>query len=38
MRLIGTLKAKFDLPMKFWIIALIAFINAVRFTIIIPMC
>lgn len=36
MRLIGTLKAKFDLPLKFWIIALIAFINAVSFTIIIP--
>jgi len=34
MRLIATLKAKFDL--KFWIIALIAFINAVSFTIIIP--
>ncbi|MCL1475196.1 hypothetical protein [Argonema antarcticum] len=32
-----TLKEKFDLPLKFWIIALIAFINAVSFTIIIPM-
>jgi MFS family permease len=36
MRLIEALKAKFDLPLKFWIIALIAFINAVSFTIIIP--
>lgn len=36
MRLIETLKAKFDLPLKFWIVALIAFINSVSFTIIIP--
>ncbi|MBD3884649.1 MFS transporter [Phormidium tenue FACHB-886] len=33
---IRALSAKFDLPFKFWIIALIAFINAVSFTIIIP--
>lgn len=31
-----SLSAKFDLPLKFWIIALIAFINSVSFTIIIP--
>lgn len=36
MRLIEILKAKFDLPLKFWIVALIAFINSVSFTIIIP--
>ena len=36
MRLTKILKAKFDLPLKFWIIALIAFINSVSFTIIIP--
>lgn len=36
MQLIGRLAAKFDLPLKFWIIALIAFINSVSFTIIIP--
>lgn len=30
------LKASFDLPLQFWIIALIVFINAVSFTIIIP--
>lgn len=36
MPLIGSLKAKFNLPLKFWIIALIAFINSVSFTIIIP--
>lgn len=36
MRLSRSLKAKFDLPIKFWIIALIAFINSVSFTIIIP--
>ncbi|MBD2460239.1 MFS transporter [Oscillatoria sp. FACHB-1407] len=36
MHLIQVLKAKFDLPAKFWIIALIAFINSVSFTIIIP--
>ncbi|MFB2920971.1 MULTISPECIES: MFS transporter [Aerosakkonema] len=34
--MLRTLKEKFDLPLKFWIIALIAFINAVSFTIIIP--
>lgn len=31
-----TLGAKFNLPLQFWIIALIAFINSVSFTIIIP--
>lgn len=36
MRLTKILKAKFNLPLKFWIIALIAFINSVSFTIIIP--
>jgi MFS family permease len=36
MHLIAAIKAKFDLPVKFWIIALIAFINSVSFTIIIP--
>lgn len=36
MHWIKTLTAKFDLPLKFWIIALIAFINSVSFTIIIP--
>jgi predicted MFS family arabinose efflux permease len=36
MRLLEALKARFDLPFKFWIIALIAFINSVSFTIIIP--
>lgn len=36
MQLIKTLATKFDLPLKFWIIALIAFINSVSFTIIIP--
>ncbi|MBF2009005.1 MAG: MFS transporter [Chlorogloeopsis fritschii C42_A2020_084] len=36
MRPLKALKAKFDLPLKFWIIALIAFINSVSFTIIIP--
>ncbi|MGP1388014.1 MAG: MFS transporter [Thainema sp.] len=30
------LRSQFDLPFKFWIIALIAFINSVSFTIIIP--
>ncbi|MEO0407158.1 MAG: MFS transporter [Cyanobacteria bacterium P01_A01_bin.135] len=30
------LRAKFDLPVQFWIVALIAFINSVSFTIIIP--
>lgn len=35
-QLIKILKAKFDLPLKFWIVALIAFINSVSFTIIIP--
>ncbi|OLP20365.1 MFS transporter [Leptolyngbya sp. 'hensonii'] len=34
--MLRALKAKFDLPLKFWIIALIAFINSVSFTIIIP--
>ena len=29
-------RAQFDLPFKFWIIALIAFINSVSFTIVIP--
>lgn len=33
---IKALKAKFNLPLQFWIIALIAFINSVSFTIIIP--
>lgn len=33
---IKALKAKFDLPLKFWVIALIAFINSVSFTIILP--
>ncbi|MDX2213875.1 MAG: MFS transporter [Oculatellaceae cyanobacterium bins.114] len=36
MHLIQAFKAKFDLPAKFWIIALIAFINSISFTIIIP--
>lgn len=36
MQFIRTLKAKFNLPLKFWIVALIAFINSVSFTIIIP--
>ena len=36
MPFLQSLKAKFDLPVKFWIVALIAFINAVSFTIIIP--
>lgn len=36
MRPIKALKARFDLPLQFWIIALIAFINSVSFTIIIP--
>lgn len=36
MSLLKALRAKFDLPAKFWIIALIAFINSVSFTIIIP--
>lgn len=36
MHWIRSLGAKFDLPLKFWIIALIAFINSVSFTIIIP--
>ncbi len=30
------LPARFNLPLKFWIVALIAFINSVSFTIIIP--
>ncbi|MGJ3251237.1 MAG: MFS transporter [Elainellaceae cyanobacterium] len=30
------LKEKFDLPVTFWIVALIAFINSVGFTIVIP--
>lgn len=30
------LRSQFDLPFKFWIIALIAFINSVSFTILIP--
>jgi predicted MFS family arabinose efflux permease len=36
MRLLNGLAAKFDLPLKFWIIALIAFINSISFTLIIP--
>lgn len=36
MHLISSLTAKLDLPLKFWIIALIAFINSVSFTVIIP--
>ena len=36
MHFISSLTAKLDLPLKFWIIALIAFINAVSFTVIIP--
>ncbi|MGB7441380.1 MAG: MFS transporter [Coleofasciculaceae cyanobacterium] len=36
MNLFKNLKAKFDLPLKFWIVALVAFINSVSFTIIIP--
>lgn len=36
MQPIKALKAKFNLPLQFWIIALIAFINSVSFTIIIP--
>jgi predicted MFS family arabinose efflux permease len=36
MQLLTIIKARFDLPFKFWIIALIAFINSVSFTIIIP--
>jgi predicted MFS family arabinose efflux permease len=36
MRLTKILKAKFNLPLKFWLIALIAFINSVSFTIVIP--
>lgn len=36
MNLIKRFKAQFDLPLKFWLIALIAFINSVSFTIIIP--
>lgn len=36
MNLFESLKAKFDLPLKFWIVALVAFINSVSFTIIIP--
>lgn len=36
MHFISSLTAKFDLPLKFWIIALIAFINSVSFTVIIP--
>lgn len=36
MHLVKSLKAKFDLPLQFWIIALIAFINSVSFTIVIP--
>ncbi len=36
MHLIDSLKSKFDLPAKFWVIALIAFINSVSFTILIP--
>lgn len=31
------IKSKFNLPLRFWIIALIAFINSVSFTIIIPL-
>lgn len=30
------LRERFDLPLRFWIIALIAFVNSVSFTIIIP--
>ncbi|MGQ4646464.1 MFS transporter [Lyngbya aestuarii] len=37
MGIFENLKAKFDLPAKFWIVALIAFINSVSFTIIIPL-
>lgn len=36
MHFISSLTAKLDLPLKFWIIALIAFINSVSFTVIIP--
>ena len=36
MHWIRSLGAKFDLPLKFWLIALIALINSVSFTIIIP--
>jgi predicted MFS family arabinose efflux permease len=36
MHLLNRLLTKFDLPLKFWIIALIAFINSVSFTLIIP--
>jgi predicted MFS family arabinose efflux permease len=36
MHLLQSLKSKFDLPPQFWIIALIAFINSVSFTILIP--
>ncbi|GAB1538426.1 tetracycline resistance MFS efflux pump [Scytonema sp. NUACC21] len=36
MHLINALRGKFDLPLKFWIVALIAFINSVSFTIILP--
>lgn len=36
MPLLKAFKAKFNLPLRFWIIALIAFINSISFTIIIP--
>ncbi len=36
MPLFKGLRAKFDLPVQFWVVALIAFINSVSFTIIIP--
>jgi MFS family permease len=36
MHFISSLTAKLDLPLKFWIIALIVFINSVSFTVIIP--
>ncbi len=36
MQLIKALKDQFDLPVKFWIVALIAFINSISFTMIIP--
>jgi predicted MFS family arabinose efflux permease len=31
------LKSRFDLPAKFWVISLIAFINSISFTILIPL-
>jgi len=36
MSLFRNLRAKFNLPVQFWVVALIAFINSVSFTIIIP--